>query len=1239
MSESPSRSCPQCGATLPSEGTSGLCPRCLMAEAMAGTQAEATKGGPPPGILAPEDLAPYFPQLEVLECLGRGGMGVVYKARQKSLNRFVALKLLAPERVADAMFAQRFTHEAQALAALNHPGIVTIYDFGQAGGFFFLLMEFVDGVNLRQAMKAGRFTPEQALAIVPPVCEALQFAHDHGIVHRDIKPENLLLDRNGRVKIADFGIAKMLGAPASVPADAGATHFVDSRSPGPKPAHPVEPTLASAAGTPQYMSPEQKEHGHTDHRADIYSLGVVLYELLTGELPADRLQPPSRKVQIDVRLDEIVLRALEKTPALRYQTAEELRTQVETMVGAPPLNGGNPAGPTGTTVVPPRLLKFGTSTLVTPAHLATVSGQFLSYRTRGQLILDDRQLTHTAPAALVGAITVIPLAAIRDVSIGKYPLSMNPLGIDLLSVTYEEGGRSRQVLLSPMKGWFATPGTWDALVAEWATALREAVVAATGRPPASTPSEKLGVPGSHFALLTMLLMPLVPLGVFLTILSLLTPPGASAGHWRFLSLFTFGNAAAGLLLLFLRRRRTKSPPGSGPTHNPRRFLFGLIAFNAVLLAVSALLNQIPTKAASGLLSLVWVPVGVSNNLVVVDVTAEVGPGGAEVRAGLDGPKLSPAMAAGQSETATPRFEGTLVHPSHYLGNRPRRTWSAGRQSWRLGFVLPNSALAEEAFGKLRPLGPPQGEPGLPHAGTLFEVRQPDGTEFHASLDFTAPLSPADPRWVEVVGQSRDEGNSVTLSWEVLASQPAMAQFSRAGSPITVLKPKPQTQIHGVDVDLELTRLDAERVLFVRRIGGQTLREEMPGNFQALADELLGSRTTSAKTVAGAAIELCRFQGKSFTVVVLGQDPPLVTPASAKPAHGTFLFYGIIGLCVLAGGVILLRRRKIGTGVKVLLLLGALLPIALLLLAVLFFFWSARGGIGSGMGGMGMIRLGLFGLLIASGVVSLFVAWVRRGSTAGKVVALVVVPLLFLLMAMLVLLGSGKVAGDLGPGAGLERLSPPGPMVLESSLPVPPQQFPPGEVQQTQNGFRLSLPGSSLATFEFSVRQADDTWQPVPSLTALVATGEGGRHRDSLWWGIRRGNESHNTNQLWFWTVGANESGGQPLPHLADHGTNLTHQLAYRDTLDWWNLAVPPRTEMAPGTRKTLALFRTFGTATARGGQPKEARIVIRCEYLPEGLQVARGQSLVQAGLAAHAVLEKLFPATNRATGVSHGSSE
>ena len=304
-----SKCCPQCGDALP-DAPGGVCPRCLMAHLVQPTQAGGPGGAQEPFAL--EELAPLFPQLEILECLGRGGMGVVYKARQRSLNRFVALKLLAPERAGDAEFAERFAREAQALAALNHPHIVAVYDFGEAGGFYFLLMEFVDGVNLRQLLRTKRLTPKEALSIVPPVCDALQCAHERGIVHRDIKPENLLLDRAGAVKIADFGIAKMLGEVV----DGDESHL----------SHPSHRTVS--AGTPAYAAPEQQS-GPADHRADIYSLGVVLYEMLTGERPKDRLEPPSRRVQMDVRIDEIVLRALENSPEMRFATAAEFRTQVE----------------------------------------------------------------------------------------------------------------------------------------------------------------------------------------------------------------------------------------------------------------------------------------------------------------------------------------------------------------------------------------------------------------------------------------------------------------------------------------------------------------------------------------------------------------------------------------------------------------------------------------------------------------------------------------------------------------------------------------------------------------------------------------------------------------------------------------------------------------------------------------------------------------------------------------------
>jgi tRNA A-37 threonylcarbamoyl transferase component Bud32 len=269
------------------------------------------------------ELAALFPQLEILEFIGKGGMGAVYKARQKELDRVVALKILPPAISEAPGFAERFTREAKALAKLSHPGIVTIHDFGRANGLFYFVMEFVDGMNLRQLLSGGRVSAREALAIVPAICDALQFAHDHGIVHRDIKPANVLIDRLGRVKVADFGLAKLVEEGAEAAAMAAKT------------GGNLDPALTepgAAMGTPSYMAPEQKlRPEEVDHRADIYALGVVFYELLTGELPGPRLQPPSRKVHIDVRLDEIVLRALEREPAFRYQQAKHVKSDVETV--------------------------------------------------------------------------------------------------------------------------------------------------------------------------------------------------------------------------------------------------------------------------------------------------------------------------------------------------------------------------------------------------------------------------------------------------------------------------------------------------------------------------------------------------------------------------------------------------------------------------------------------------------------------------------------------------------------------------------------------------------------------------------------------------------------------------------------------------------------------------------------------------------------------------------------------
>ncbi|MGY8640947.1 MAG: serine/threonine-protein kinase [Verrucomicrobiales bacterium] len=169
--EADSEVCPKCGVAMLDSETNGLCPVCLMASAMEPTAPDGSSSFEPPSI---DVVQAAFPKLEIIEIIGVGGMGVVYKAKQTSLNREVALKLLAPRQEIAVGFAERFTREAQALAAMNHPNIVTVHDFGQADDFFYLLMEFVDGVNLRQAMQAGGFSPEEALVIVPPICDAMR---------------------------------------------------------------------------------------------------------------------------------------------------------------------------------------------------------------------------------------------------------------------------------------------------------------------------------------------------------------------------------------------------------------------------------------------------------------------------------------------------------------------------------------------------------------------------------------------------------------------------------------------------------------------------------------------------------------------------------------------------------------------------------------------------------------------------------------------------------------------------------------------------------------------------------------------------------------------------------------------------------------------------------------------------------------------------------------------------------
>ena len=289
----------------------------LLEVGLSGTGAPAAGRTSPP---APETLAAQFPQFEILEVLGQGGMGVVYKARQRKLDRLVALKVLPRELGEDPAFTARFAREGRTLAKLQHPHIVGVHDFGEADGQSYLVMEYVDGVNLRALMESGELTPREALTIVPQICDALQYAHDEGVVHRDIKPENVLLDRSGSVKVADFGLAKMA-----------------ERGPG-------DFTLTGTdqvMGTLHYMAPEQyRTPQDVDHRADIFSLGVVFYEMLTGDLPVGRFEEPSKSGTLDARIDEIVMRTLERERDQRYQHARDVSTAVSSMRDAPPPTSG-----------------------------------------------------------------------------------------------------------------------------------------------------------------------------------------------------------------------------------------------------------------------------------------------------------------------------------------------------------------------------------------------------------------------------------------------------------------------------------------------------------------------------------------------------------------------------------------------------------------------------------------------------------------------------------------------------------------------------------------------------------------------------------------------------------------------------------------------------------------------------------------------------------------------------------
>ena len=267
----------------------------------------------PPEPRSPLEIGQTFHGLKVESLVALGGMGVVYRARAPGAGRDLALKILPPALAAEEEFRLRFDREARALAGLSHPNIVRLHDYGVEKGLMFLVMEFVEGVSLRQLLRERKISPPQALAIALELCKALEFAHKERVIHRDIKPDNVLVDRAGRVKLTDFGLALRIDT------DTGRVTQTNY-----------------AVGTPLYMAPEQLERPEEiDHRVDIYSLGVVIYEMLTRELPIGRFPAPSSRVSLDPAFDEIICRCLEKDPDSRYPSVAELRKALLAIPGAP----------------------------------------------------------------------------------------------------------------------------------------------------------------------------------------------------------------------------------------------------------------------------------------------------------------------------------------------------------------------------------------------------------------------------------------------------------------------------------------------------------------------------------------------------------------------------------------------------------------------------------------------------------------------------------------------------------------------------------------------------------------------------------------------------------------------------------------------------------------------------------------------------------------------------------------
>ena len=333
------RHCPECGALLPAKGPKGLCNRCALDRALAMTYGNSLvqsvespnpAAGPQPLRFGEDIPLGSFGEYELLEEIARGGMGVVYRARQKSLGRTVAVKLILGGPLAGKDFVQRFQTESAAAGILQHPNIVAIHDVGVHEGRHYFSMDYVKGRSLAQLVGQRPLAPVRAVRYVELIAAAIHYAHERGILHRDLKPSNVLIDANDQPRITDFGLARRLDGDSSLT------------------------MTGQVLGSPNFMPPEQAgaKRGKVGPPSDVYALGGILYYLLTARAPlqADSLEhlitqvlhaepvaPRLLNPSIPRDLETITLKCLEKEPSRRYQTAQELSDELGRVVRHEPI--------------------------------------------------------------------------------------------------------------------------------------------------------------------------------------------------------------------------------------------------------------------------------------------------------------------------------------------------------------------------------------------------------------------------------------------------------------------------------------------------------------------------------------------------------------------------------------------------------------------------------------------------------------------------------------------------------------------------------------------------------------------------------------------------------------------------------------------------------------------------------------------------------------------------------------